>query len=502
MSARKIGIVLNYMSLVLSAVVGLLYVPLLLHYIGKNEYGLYQLIGAFISYFSVMDFGISDAVVRFYSKAKALNDRVMMENILGIAMRAYVVISGLIACVGTYLYLHLEWVFGNSLSANELSTAKTLFVFLIINISATLITTSFRAVLTSHECFLTLKSIDIVQTILQPTLVFFFLSDYPSAVTVAVVQTVLNFIGIACRGYYVLVRLKVRFHFHYYDAVLVSGFRSLALSLFFVAVIDQIFFKTNQVVLGIVSGAGAVAVYAIASTIYLNYMNLSTAIVTVYVPHVTTLIAQNTSMEELNRLFFSVGRWQSYLLGLILSGFFLVGKVFIDRWAGPGFEDAYIVALILIVPFTVDLIQNLGHSILQGYNKYAFRAKVMWGTGIGNLIIVVPLATKWGALGCAVGTGLCWFICSGLIMNWYYYKRIGLDIPGFWREIGRIAGSVLLSGGVGWLLLQIVPVTSMLGIVGFGAVYFVIYGGIAWMTSMKAEEKESIRRAMRRLSFL
>ena len=498
MSERKVGIVLNYVSLSLSAVVGLLYVPILLHYIGKNEYGLYQLIGSLIAYFSVMDFGISGAVVRFYSKAKALADSVMMENILGMAVRAYVVIAGLIAGVGSYVYFHLDWVFGNSLSASEITTAKTLFIFLIINASATLVATPFRAVMTSYERFLVLKSIDIVQLILQPTLILFFLRDYPSAVTVAVVQTVLNFIGIGCRGYYTFVRLKARFHLHYYDAVLVSGFCSLAVSLFFEAIIDQIFFRTNQVVLGIVSGAAAVAVYAIASVIYITYMQLSTAISGVYVPHVTTLIAKNSPVTELNALFFSIGRWQSYLLGFILSAFFLVGKVFIDRWAGPGFEEAYIVALVLITPFTIDLIQNLGLSILQGYNKYGFRAKVMWGVGIGNLIVIVPLATKWGALGCAFGTGLCWLICSGLLMNWYYYKKIGLDIPGFWREIGRIFGSVLLSGAVGWGVLRFIIISSMLGIVAFCAVYFVIYGVIAWCTSMKENEKDIIRRAVGR----
>ncbi len=489
MSARKIGIIFNYASIVLSAVVGLLYVPILLHYIGKNEFGLYQLIGSLISYFSVMDFGLSGAVVRFYSKAKALADRTMMENILGMAARVYVVIALLITCVGAYVYFHLDLVFGRSLSEGELDLAKDLFILLIINVGATLVATPFRAVMTSYERFFILKSIDIVQLILQPMLVIFFLRDFPSAVTVAAVQTVLNFVGIGCRCYYTIIRLKARFYFHYYDGVLFRGFKDLALSLFFVAVIDQIFFKTNQVVLGIVSGSAAVAVYAIASTIYMNYMNLSLAISSVYLPHVTELISKNTSIEQLGRLFISVGRWQSYLLGFVLSSFFLVGKIFIEYWAGPGFEESYVVALVLIVPFTIDLVQNLGLSILQGYNKYGFRAKVMWAVGIVNLIVIVPFAITWGALGCALGTGLCWFICSGLIMNWYYYKKIGLDIPRFWGEIGRIFISVLLSTVVAWIGLQFIKITSMLGVIGFCVVYFIVYGVIAWYTSMKREEK-------------
>jgi Polysaccharide biosynthesis protein. len=89
MNERKIGIVISYVNIFLHALVGFLYVPLLLFYIGSSGYGLYQLIGSFIAYFSIMDFGLTAAVVRFYAKYKALNDIAGMENILAISLRGY-----------------------------------------------------------------------------------------------------------------------------------------------------------------------------------------------------------------------------------------------------------------------------------------------------------------------------------------------------------------------------------------------------------------------------
>lgn len=44
MNERKIGILLSYLNIALHAIVGFLYVPILLHFIGKEEYGLYQLL--------------------------------------------------------------------------------------------------------------------------------------------------------------------------------------------------------------------------------------------------------------------------------------------------------------------------------------------------------------------------------------------------------------------------------------------------------------------------
>ena len=106
MNERRIGILISYLNIVLHAVIGFAYVPILLHYIGKSEYGLYQLIGSFIAYFSIMDFGLTAAVVRFYAKYKALQDQIKMENILAFAMRAYGVITALmlVSGVGFYFY--------------------------------------------------------------------------------------------------------------------------------------------------------------------------------------------------------------------------------------------------------------------------------------------------------------------------------------------------------------------------------------------------------------
>lgn len=72
------------------------------------------------------------------------------------------------------------------------------------------------------------------------------------------------------------------------------------------------FWKTNQILLGIIRGTAAVAVYSISSLVYMNYMALSTAISGVYLPHVTEMVAKNTSNKDLSDLFTQIGRWQYF----------------------------------------------------------------------------------------------------------------------------------------------------------------------------------------------
>lgn len=492
MNERKIGIVISYLNIILHAVIGFIYVPLLLHYIGKSEYGLYQLIGSFIAYFSIMDFGLTAAVVRFYAKYKAVNDKVGMENILAVAARGYGIIALILFIAGVICYINLDVIFAASMTIAELATAKTLFLLLLFNIVVTLTTMMFRAVINANEKFLFLKGIETLQMVLQPVLVVLILQQYPSAVAVAVVQTLLNICLIIARVYYCFAKLKIKIKFYYLDKQLLNDIKRLALSVFVVVLIDQVFFKTNQIILGIVSGTAAVAVYSISSLIYMNYMALSTAISGVYLPHVTEIVAKNEPVKKLSDLFIKIGRYQYYLLALVASGFVIFGSDFINIWAGKDFKEAYWITLLIIIPFTIDLIQNIGLSIMQAQNRYDFRAKVYFAMGLFNLCLAIPLAKQYGGTGCAFATGLSMFLGNGLIMNWYYRKVTKLDILRFWKEIGKISIYVMSLTLVGYGLYNYQNVDSITEFIIAIAVYTVIYSFVIYKLCMNVSEKEKV----------
>lgn len=494
MNERKIGILISYVNIVLHAVIGFLYVPILLYYIGKSEYGLYQLIGSFIAYFSIMDFGLTAAVVRFYTKYKALNDKANMENILAISLRCYSVITVLLFVIGYVCYINLDKFFAHSMTAGEISSAENLFLLLLLNIVLTISTMIFRAVINAYEKFLFLKGLETVQLVLQPILIILVLQEYPSAFTVALVQTVLNIGLIVSRIYYCFFKLKITIKFYHWDKKLFKEFKKLALSVFAVTLIDQVFFKTNQVILGIISGTSAVAVYSIASLIYMNYMALSLAISGVYLPHITEMIAKRESIQKISELFIQIGRWQYFLLAAVASGFIVFGRQFIEIWAGYGFEDAYWITLLIIIPFTVDLIQNIGLAVLQAQNKYDFRARVYFCMGIFNLCLAIPLGLKYGGIGCAFATGLSMFIGNGLIMNWYYLKIMGLNIALFWKNIVKISIGVVILTIIAYGVNIITFNQNNLVFVIKLVVYALIYITMMYKFLMNADEKEKVRK--------
>lgn len=496
MDERRIGILASYVNIFVQVVVGFLYVPILLHYISKSEYGLYQLIGSLIAYFGIMDFGLTGAITRFYARYQALRDQKNMENLLAVSLRLYGGVAAFMLAVGSVCYLFLDTIFGGSMTTAELVSAKQLFLLLLFNVTITLLTMLFRAVINANEKFLFLKGTELLQLILQPILVVLILQEYPYAFSVALVQTILNCILIVARIYYCFASLHISIRFYGWDWDLLRDFRKLALSLFAVSVIDQVFFKTNQVILGVVSGTEAVAVYSIAALIYMNYMALSTAISGVYLPHVTAMVVQRASMSEISSLFIRIGRGQYFLLLLVLTGFIIFGQQFISLWAGTDFLPAYWMTLLIIVPFTIDLIQNVGLSILQALNQYAFRAKVYLGMGVFNLLLAIPLGLRYGGIGCAFATGVCMFIGNGLIMNWYYAKVVGLAISAFWKQIGKITIIGIIYLCCGSCLQQQIGNDSVMILAGEILLYTVGYVGIMWRFAMDINERYIIQKIL------
>ena len=162
MSNRRIGALLSYLNIFIQAVLGFVYVPLLLHYMGKHEYGLYQLMGSIVAYLAIMDFGLSTTTVRFYSKYKALKDTIKMENLLALMQRIYAGIICLMLLVGAAIYNFLDVIFANGLTAAELVQAKHIFLLLMVNVGVTLFGLLYQSVINSNERFIFLRGLSTI----------------------------------------------------------------------------------------------------------------------------------------------------------------------------------------------------------------------------------------------------------------------------------------------------------------------------------------------------
>ena len=490
---RKAGAILSYILTITNAIVGIIYIPLLIYYLGKNEYGLYQLMGSILIYLGLFDFALSNTVTRYYSKYIALNDKKAQENLLALSTIIYGLLTLLLITVGIILYFFLDEIFANSLSHSELNSAKKMYIVILLSVSITIITTVFNSIITANEKFVFLRMLSIVDTIMRPIVVLAVFQIHARALTLVIVQALINIINISIKIYYSINKIRVKIKLHKFDVPLLKEMLSYSFFIFLTLVMDQIFWRADQVILGIVDGTNSVAIYSIGTQIIMYYMTLSTAISGVFLPNITKKVTKNATNNELSEVFIRIGRLQYIILGAVMSGFILYGKEFLNVWIGEGFYQSYIITLIIMLPFTIDLIQNIGLSILQAKNMYAFRAILFSIMAFINIIITIPLAINFGGIGAAVSTGIAYLIGNGFIMNTYYYKKVGLDIFKFWKEIFKLSIPIFIAAILGLFINQIEISLEIVSLLAKLSIFVIVYSIIIWLFGMNKYEKNLIK---------
>jgi O-antigen/teichoic acid export membrane protein len=156
------------------------------------------------------------------------------------------------------------------------------------------------------------------------------------------------------------------------------------------------------------------------------------------------------------------------------------------------------VALLLIVPVTIPLIQNLGIDIQRAKNKHRARSIVCGCLAVGNVCISIFLIPRFGAIGAAAGTALALLLGNVLFMNWYYHRRLQLNMACFWKEILGVIPAV---GGVfaaGMVLKNGCAVNSWGQLIFAGSLYTAGYCAVFWHFVLKPGEKQAVKEMLRK----
>ena len=432
---RKIGAVLSYIAIVANTLIQLLYTPFLIFKIGQNEYGIYSLVSSIIGYLTVLDLGFGNAIIVHTIKYKVDKNTKKEQKLHGMFHVIYIIIGIISAIVGIILSLYSANIFSQSMSTEEIAKISKMFLILSFNLLITFSFSIYSSIITANEQFVFQKAISLIGIILKPILMVPLLFLGYKSITLCIVITAINLSISISNWLFCRYKLKTRIKFHGFDKKLLLAISSYSIWIFINQIVDKVNWSVDQFILGIISGAIAVSVYSAASTLNTMFINLSTAISGVMLPKITRMIAENKSAHKLTNELTKIGRIQFYIIYLTVSGLIIFGKPFIRLWLGESFNEAYQIALILIIPLCFPLMQNLGLSILQAMNKYKFKAISTLVMSVFNIIISVILARKYGATGAAIGTAMSIIICNIIIMNVYYSKVIKLEVSSFWKEI-------------------------------------------------------------------
>ena len=409
----------------------------MLKLLGQSEYGLYKIATSTTSYLSLMTFGLGAAVSRYLIKANVERGKAAEENVFGLFNLIFSIITFLTLLVGGILVLCLDVLYGESLTNTEMIRMKILVAIMVVNTAVGFSATAYNSEVTSHERFVFIQLLNILSTIVVPIINLVILFMGYRSIGMTVVSLVINVIIRILYVVYVRKALGLRPRYKNMPFPILKEVLFFSFWIFVSTIVSRINTSTDLIVIGAIpelATTGA-AVYSVGYTFSSIMFSLAQASSSVFMPKANKLVFSGCSDEELSNLVIKVGRIQSFVVVLVCSGFIAFGRQFLEFYAGPEYYLAYWVAIIIMIPDCIPLTQSVANSIIQAKNKHSFRALVYLGIALLNVVGTILLTKQYGIVGAAIPTGLSYVIGQGLIMNWYYWKKIHLDIPRFWKNL-------------------------------------------------------------------
>lgn len=496
---KKAGVALSYLAQIIHILSGILYTPIMLRLLGQSEYGLYQLVASVVSYLNVLSLGFGSSYMRFYSRIKKDGDEKKVASFNGMYMTVFIVIACICLFCGGVLMQNIELVFSTGLTAEEYPKAKILLALMVLNLALTFPVGAIDSFITAHEKFIFQRVLRVLQYLFNPFLTLPLLLMGYGSVAMVLVTTGLTVAKLVSSLWYCLKVLKVQIRFKEFQLGLLKEMWIFTAFICINMIADQINWSVDKVLLGRFSGTVAVAIYGVGGQLNTMYMQLSTTISNVFIPQVNRIVAENDDNQKLTKLLTKVGRVQFILLSMVVCGFVFLGRNFIELWAGEDYGYSYMITLLLIVPATIPLIQNLTLEIMRAKNMHKVRSIVYFVMAICNVLISIPCIKYWGARGAAVGTAITLIIFDCIVMNIYYQKYVGLDMEYYWKEILKFIPAFIPIVIMECLFRYILPTRGFSALMIQGILYMIVFFVAMWKLGLEESEKRLISEPLNKI---
>lgn len=376
MNQRKAGTLLSYAYIIITNTISLFYTPYMLRMMGQSEYGLYGTASSFISYLSVLSFGIGGAYIRFNARARASGDRNEERRLNGMFLTVFLVLSALVLIVGLIFIALAGRLVKETFTSQELFKLRVIMLILILNMMVSFICNVFMMALQAYEQFFFIRIALLIAGIVQPIVNVIALSHGGRSITITLISFVIGLLTYLSMFLYARKAIQFEVSFSGFQKDVLKEIFVFSGFLFLNSITDQITFSTDNVVLSATKGTTAVAIYNVGSSFKGYFQNFSTSISSVFSPRVNQLVAQNRPMKELDDIFIRIGRIQFYVVSLVLIGYCSIGHSFVCLWAGEDYSDSFYIGLLLMLAVTVPAFQNVGLEIQKAKNMHKARSIV------------------------------------------------------------------------------------------------------------------------------
>lgn len=416
--------ILNYGWKTVYYIFSFLAVPLVLNFLGKERFGIFQTILTFISWAMLANLGIGNGLRNKISEYIGSNKSNELKGIIGSAFSASLSISIILLLTGLIFFGFIFdplWLFSNvTISSNEIRlTFLISFVFFCFNLFFSLFSSIAYGI---HKSYIVTIA-QVFQYGLYCLFLFFLIKAgaISSLIFVSIVYGVSMILSQLIPIFIISKKSELwppdfKKRKNYYKELL-----SMSIGFFVLQLSSIVLFSSDNFILSKLLGPDDVAEYSIANKIFFLIINVF-SIILIQVWNSTTDAMARKDYEWIKR---TVKRLNKILILVFIGSIFiaLILNPLIKLWVGQSFNFSLTFRLSFAIYVLIHCINAIYVNILNGLGKLTLQTISYIITAILNFIISYLLIIKMniGVSGVLYSKIICVVITT--IICIYDYKR-------------------------------------------------------------------------------
>jgi O-antigen/teichoic acid export membrane protein len=475
--------VLNLAGQIIPLGVAVVAVPILIHALGTERFGILTLAWALIGYFALLDFGLGRALTQAASEAVGRGDSDQLKELGVLAIRSMIlfgVAGGIVAAALT------PWLANSLLKMDPVyrSEAAGAFYLLALSLPFVLGTIGFRALLEAHQHFGLATALRLPYSVFNfvgPLFVLPFSRSLVPVVAVLVIGRVLMFAA------HLVVSLR---HYPWLRGRAVGG-RGALLPILRTGgwmmvsnVVSPVMVYLDRFFIGALISVTAVAYYVTPFELVSKLLIVPASVIGVFFPAFAATFSQDRDRTAV--LFDRASRVVLMLVFpvvLIVAG---LAREILHAWVGPAYAAQSTAALqLLAVGVLVNSFAQAPFALLQAVRRPDVTAKLHL-VEVPIYIAMILLLGRWMGV---TGVALAWTLrvtADTAALCWFSRR----ELPELARLLDR--SLLWLAALIGMVATVAVPgrLTTRVILAGAGLVLFAF---LAWRVILTAGERAVVR---------
>lgn len=477
-------------------------IPIIVYYVGIEDYGIYLLVTAFTGYFGLLDLGIGTSLVKFVAEYDVKGEKERVNQVMNTAFFIFLAI-GIVGAIGLFLIGTFIIDFFK-IESDQLWKARVITYILATVFITSFSLGTFRGVLRG------LQRYDIIAYIsFGMSLVNFGVTLAVLMMGYGIVELVLFTICFSMIGHIVTVwyckklvpYLDIKKS--YVKRGMISTLFKLSMLLLLLFIAGRIIYFTDNLVIGYFLGAAMITYYAAARKLFSIPGRAIDATLHAMIPAASELDTLQKK-KGLQVMFLRVTKYCLALIFLLAIPTMLMSKYLLKywiEWAGGNFSLYYLVANILIISIFFDFFNYVSSQILIGMNKIKFFVTCYGIVAVLNLILSIILVHYIGLEGVALGTTIPFIVMAPFFM-WNTFKVLNIDWKDYVKKVlftnipYALCVSLIL-----YLLIFLYAPASLFEIGFYYIISISMYFAMFYYLGLDQEERDELKEMFSKLTF-